>query len=374
MTEPLLEARDLWLPRRANWVLDVPHLTLFPGEILTIIGPNGAGKSTLVAILAALLPPQRGEVRFRGQPVNFRRSLAYRRRIAVVLQRPYLLRGTVEDNVALGLRLHGVPYEERRRRTRIWMERLGIQDLARQSARRLSGGQAQRVALARALALEPEILFLDEPFQALDVPTRMHLLEDLRTLLQDAGLTAVYVTHDLNEGLALAHRVAVLVEGKLRQVGTPEEVLAMPADCEVARLVGVETFLSARVTDVEDGLLYLESHGLPLMALGRARVGDRVRVCLRPEALTLWRGDTVPRSSARNRIPGRVVTVWPQGALVKVVVEGPQGMRLVARITRPAAEDLELQEGQRVWVTFKASAAWTVPEESTFREGPTRGG
>ncbi len=362
MTEPLLEARDLWLPRRANWALDVPHLALYPGEILTIMGPNGAGKSTLVAILAALLPPKRGEVRFRGQPVDFRRSLAYRRRIAVVLQRPYLLRGTVEDNVALGLRLHGLPREERQRRARLWMERLGILDLARQSARRLSGGQAQRVALARALALEPEILFLDEPFQALDMPTRMRLLEDLRALLQEAGLTAVYVTHDLNEGLALAHRVAVLVEGKLRQVGTPEEVLAMPADCEVARLVGVETFLAARVTRVEDGLLYLESHGLPLMALGRAQVGERVRVCLRPEALTLWRADTVPRSSARNRIPGRVVTVWPQGALVKVVVEGPQGMRLVARITRPAAEDLELREGQEVWVTFKASAAWTVPE------------
>ncbi len=362
MTEPLLEARDLWLPRRANWALDVPYLALYPGEILTIMGPNGAGKSTLVAILAALLPPKRGEVRFRGQPVDFRRSLTYRRRIAVVLQRPYLLRGTVEDNVALGLRLHGFPRKERQRRARLWMERLGILDLARQSARRLSGGQAQRVALARALALEPEILFLDEPFQALDMPTRMHLLEDLRALLQKAGLTAVYVTHDLNEGLALAHRVAVLVEGKLRQVGTPEEVLAMPADCEVARLVGVETFLAARVTRVEDGLLYLESHGLPLMALGRAQVGERVRVCLRPEALTLWRADTVPRSSARNRIPGRVVTVWPQGALVKVVVEGPQGMRLVARITRPAVEDLELREGQEVWVTFKASAAWTVPE------------
>ncbi len=364
MNTPLLEARDLWLPRRRNWALDVPFFHLVQGEILTVIGPNGAGKSTLVAILAALLPPQRGEVRFRGIPVDFRHSLDYRRRIAVVLQRPYLLRGTVEDNVTLGLRLHGLSREEQRRRAWFWMERLGIGDLAPYDARRLSGGQAQRVALARALALQPDILFLDEPFQALDLPTRMRLVEDLRELLQEIGTTTVYVTHDLNEGLALAHRVAVLVEGRLRQIGTPEEVLAMPADCEVARLVGVETFLRAQVVGREGPLLYLESDGLSLMALGRARVGTWVDVCLRPEALTLWPASSQPLSSARNRIPARVITLWPQGPLVKVILRGPRDLRLVARITRHAVQEMGLSEGQEVLVTFKASAAWAVPASS----------
>ncbi len=361
MTRPLLEARDLWLPRRRDWALDVPYLAVFPGETLTVIGPNGAGKSTLVAILAALLPPRRGQVFFRGRPVDFHRSLAYRRRIAVVLQQPYLLRGTVGENVALGLRLHGLPRAERDARARVWMQRLGILDLAHHSARRLSGGQAQRVALARALALEPDLLFLDEPFQALDMPTRARLLEDLHRLLRETGITAVYVTHDLNEGLSLAHRVAVMVGGKLRQTGRPEEILTRPVNCDVAHLVGMETFFPARVVGAEGGLLYLESHGVRFMALGHARVGQQVQVCLRPEALTLWRADAQPRSSARNRVKGRVVSVWPQGALVRVVVQGPGGIRLVARITRPAAEDLDLREGQEVLVTFKASAAWAVP-------------
>ncbi len=360
MSAYVLEARDLWLPRGAHWALEVPHLGLRRGEVLTLLGPNGAGKSTLVAVLAALLPPRRGQVRFHGRPVDFRNSLAYRRRIAVVLQRPYLLRGTVEDNVALGLRLHGFPPEERRRRVRYWLRHLGLQDLAHRSARKLSGGQAQRVALARALALEPEVLFLDEPFQALDLPTRYQLLEELQDLLRQTGTTTVYVTHDVHEGLALAQRVAVLVQGRLRQVGSPQEVLTRPVDQEVARVVGMETLLPARVLEAQGETLLVQVGSRTLRATGRGRPGMAVLLGMRPEALQV-----LPSSPAGavsdNSLPARVHAVWPQTGWVRLVLKTPEGLRLVARLPQERLATWGLRPGDPVEVRVAPSDAWVLP-------------
>ncbi len=361
----LLEARGLWLPRGRHWTLDVPHLQVQEGEILTLLGPNGAGKSTLVAVLAGLLPPRRGELRFRGHVVDFRRNLDYRRRIAVVLQRPVLFRGTVWANVEMGLRFRGVPPAVRREKVQRWLQRLGLGELAQRPARRLSGGQAQRVALARALVLDPELLFLDEPFQALDAPTRRDLLLELRDLLQAEGRTAVYVTHDLTEGLALAHRVAVMVEGRIRQIGPPEAILYRPVDLQVARLVGMENVLPCRVQAKERQLAFVEACGCRCTALAAEDVtpGAPAYLGLRPEALMLTLEEPQAGTSARNRFPARVRRIWPQGALMRVQVQTESGCTLWASVTYLAAQELGLDEGQRVWVVFKASAAWV------FREG-----
>lgn len=367
MGKPILQARDLWLPRRPGWALDVPALDVHEGEILTLFGPNGAGKSTLLAVLAALLPPHRGEVRFRGQVVHPQHSLAYRRRIAVVLQRPMLFRGTVWENVALGLRFRGLDAQTIHHRVQTWLRRLGIADLAHQSTRRLSGGQAQRVALARALVLEPDILFLDEPFQALDLPGRTALFAELRDILQQEGRTALYVTHDLNEGLALAHRVAVMVEGRIRQIGPPETLLTRPADVDVARLMGMENLLPCRVLARDRQLVYVDVNGLTCLALaaGQLRPGDPAWLGLRPEALTLWAAESHIPTSARNRFPARVLRVWFQGALARVEVEGPAGCHLTALVTALSAQEMGLAPGQTLWVAFKASAAWVFPRTPT---------
>lgn len=265
---PHVAVEGLVVRRGGRVVLDVPSLAIERGEVLAVVGPNGAGKSTLLTTLALLDRPAAGEIRFDGEPVDWRRgTLAMRRRLALVFQEPLLFDTTVFDNVATGLRLRGVPSrpasprlarwlgrlglggrppgQARERpggdaghtqaaRVRDWLERLGIAHLERRQARTLSGGEAQRTSLARALVLEPELLLLDEPFAALDAPTREALLDDLLTLLRETKTTAVLVTHDRDEALEAGNRLAVMLGGRLAQVDRPERVLRAPASDEVA--------------------------------------------------------------------------------------------------------------------------------------------
>ncbi len=224
---PLIALRDVRVRRGGRVVLDVSALTVARGERLAIVGPNGAGKSTLLQVMALLLAPERGEVRFAGERVDAGRNpVPTRRRMAMVFQEPLLFDTSVFENVASGLRLRGVPEREVRARVTAWLERLGIAGLARRPARSLSGGEARRTSLARALVLEPELLLLDEPFSALDYPTRQGLLGELPGLLAAARTTAVLVTHDPVEALWVGQRAVGLAEGRIVAEGAVGEVLA----------------------------------------------------------------------------------------------------------------------------------------------------
>jgi tungstate transport system ATP-binding protein len=231
---PLLEVRDLLVRRRSRTVLEVPTLDVERGEVLSLVGPNGAGKTTLLLALANLLKAGHGEIRFGGRPLSQWNALQYRRRLSFVFQVPLLLDMNVGDNLALGLKFRGLPQREICPRVDKWLQQLGIEALAKRPASELSGGEAQRVSLARAFVLEPELLLLDEPFPALDPAARAKLLEDLSALLAEGHCTAIFVTHNLREAARLGHRVAVIVAGKLRQVGPAPQIKAYPADEEVA--------------------------------------------------------------------------------------------------------------------------------------------
>jgi tungstate transport system ATP-binding protein len=357
--ETLLEVRDLLIHREGHPVLEVEHLILESGEVLAVIGPNGAGKTTLLLALALLIRPARGEIRFRGQRLAPQDDREYRRRLALVLQEPLLLSTSVFENVALGLRFRGVPRAEVAQRVEAWLARLGVGHLRDRPAAKLSGGEAQRVSLARALAIQPDLLLLDEPFSALDPPTRSSLVEDLRLLLAETGQTTVFVTHDLDEALTLGHRVAVLLGGRVRQVGPPEQVFAGPADPEVAALVGIETIVAGRVVACREGQVIVEVNGRLLEAVGEIPPGRTVFFCLRPEDVTLWLKDEAPLSSARNRLSGFVRRLTPQGPLFRVVVDC--GFPLTALVTRASASEMDLAEGMEVTVSFKASAARLIP-------------
>ena len=226
----LIEISDLQIKRNKQTALEIPGLSIQHGETLAVVGPNGAGKSTFLLALAHLLKPVRGQIVYEGKLLSQWNELEYRRKISFVFQSPLLMDMTVEQNVALGLKFRHMAKEQISERVGKRMKQLGIESLSKRRAGTLSGGEAQRVSLARAFVLEPELLLLDEPFAALDPPTRAQLIQDLSGLLKEDQRTAVFVTHNLNEAAKLSHRIAVIVGGRLRQVGRIRQIKAHPAD------------------------------------------------------------------------------------------------------------------------------------------------
>lgn len=235
----LLEIRDLSVCRDKRLVLDIKALTVEKGEVLAIVGPNGTGKSSLLLTLARLLQPHAGALLWNGTPIKNQSVLDYRRRIALVLQEPLLLDMSVFENVAIGLRYRGVPQAQINEKVNRWLQRVGIESLRGRAGSKLSGGEAQRVSLARAFVLNPELLLLDEPFSALDAPTRLHLLDDLKAILAETATTTIIITHDLKEAARLATRVAVMLDGKIAQLGAPQQVFANPINLAVASFLGM---------------------------------------------------------------------------------------------------------------------------------------
>jgi len=358
----LLKAEGLQVRRGGALVLDIPVLDIFPDQVLALIGPNGAGKSTLLLTLACLLKPSRGRFSFNGREIGAGRGdVEYRRRIAMVFQEPLLFDATVFDNVAAGLKIRGTGREEIGRAVPRYLELFGIAHLAKRSARKLSGGEAQRTSLARAFITKPEIIFLDEPFSALDPPTREALIGDLERILRETHTTAVASTHDQTEALRLADRMAVMNGGKIAQIGPVVEVINRPAAEFVASFVGVETVLPGRVLSVSDGVFVAAVEGGEIQAVGHVRTGEGVLCCIRPEHVTLSTNVPPPGTSARNVFSGIIRTITPLGLFHRVRVDC--GFDLVAYVTRQSLEELLLQEGKSVIASFKATAVHVIPRQ-----------
>ncbi len=361
MTPEVLAVQDVTVTYGRRAVLQVDRFGVRSGEVLTIVGHNGAGKSTLLRVLALLEVPTRGTVSFAGAPVQYRPAtlLALRRRMASVFQAPLLCDTTVFGNVALGLRFRGLPAREVERRVGPWLERFGIARMASRSARTLSGGEAQRTSLARAFVLEPDVLFLDEPFGALDTPTREGLLLDLASVLRESVVTTVFVTHDRSEALMLGDRVAVVMEGRVVQVDAPDRVFSAPATEEVARFVGADTIVPGVVRErrgelcvvaVGNGEIELHSDAVP---------GDRLLVCLRPEDVVIARA-SAPRAptSMRNALLGKIRRIIPLGVVVRIDIDA--GFELRAFISKQSWHDMHLAEGEEVRASFKTTAVHVI--------------
>ena len=352
---PVAELAGIRVVHDGRTVLDVAHLAVQPGEVLAVIGPNGSGKSTLLRVLGLLQSPQGGTVRFQGEPVTTPQSLSIRRRMASVFQEPLLADASVAANVAMGLTFRGRPASRIEAEARRWLARLGVAGLADRRARTLSGGEAQRVALARALVLAPELLLLDEPFSALDQPTREILMSDLGRILRDDHVSTVLVTHDRAEAMTLGDRVGVLMRGRLVQLEETSQVFRAPASEEIARFVGIETILDCRVVHREGGVTMLDGGRQTIVVAEPAEPGEMVRLCLRPEDVTLSAGAFETTSSARNHLHGRVLRVSASGPYVRVIVDC--GFPLVALVTQRSVDELGLRDGAAVIAHFKATAA-----------------
>ncbi|WP_394234580.1 ABC transporter ATP-binding protein [Niallia oryzisoli] len=228
MTE-MIRVEELEFQVAGRNILTIPELVIKKGHIYGIMGPNGAGKSTLLKVLSLLDSPTNGVIYFHGEQVSAHTiTLEKRRKIAIALQQSLLLDTTVFQNIAVGLKIRRQPRKIIKEKVYEWLEKFNITHLADKHAYKLSGGEAQRVNLARAMILEPELLCLDEPFSALDFPTKMKLIYDFKNILSEAGTTALFVSHDLLEVKSLTDELFILMNGEMQQHGSTEYVIENP--------------------------------------------------------------------------------------------------------------------------------------------------
>ncbi|MCX7983207.1 MAG: ABC transporter ATP-binding protein [Syntrophales bacterium] len=355
---PILQVSDLKVRRGNKEVVDVPVFSLDEGEIVSLIGPNGAGKSSFLLALASLIPFS-GTLTFRGETIPSHRSTFYRRLITFVFQEPLLLNASVYYNVAIGLKLRGLKTKEINERVNETMEKFGIAHLADRNVRKLSGGEAQRVNLARAFAINPKIIFLDEPFSSLDPPTRDGLRDDLRHILKETGTAAIVATHDREDGLILSDRMAVMNEGRIIQIGPALEVMNRPSDEFIASFVGIETIIPGKVSACSEGIItVVTEEGAIIYAMGQWSVGEKVLCCIRPENVTIIADGKQERTSARNLLAGTIVELAERGFMSHVTINC--GFPIKSYVSTPSAREMSLSVGKSVLVSFKATAVHVI--------------
>jgi tungstate transport system ATP-binding protein len=356
----ILQGRQIKVGRGDRLILDVQEISVRKSEVVSLIGPNGAGKTTLLQTLCYLLKPFKGEILFQGKRVPSEYPLLdYRRGLAMVFQEPLLFDATVFENVASGLKFRNVGRSEISATVEENLIRFGIQHLRQRSARTLSGGEAQRTSLARAFATKPELLLLDEPFSALDQPTRESLIADLEQALQNAGTTALFATHDRMEALRLSHRIAVMEGGRILQIGPPLEIMHHPVSEFAASFAGIETSLQGLITGQREGTFLVSTAGRQIEVAGNSTNGKDVMIFIRPENVVISPASSHGSTSARNVFTGTVQKVIPLGPYQKIMLDC--GFPLVAYVTNDSCRDLGLAEGKEITASFKATAVHMIP-------------
>lgn len=272
----------------ANTVVREFDLGVRKGEFVSFLGPSGCGKTTVLRMVAGFETPTSGTITIDGEDVT--RVPANKRRIGMVFQAYALFPNlNVYDNVAFGLKVHGMDAAAIDRRVRDMLDMIALGHLADRYPYQMSGGQQQRVALARALAPQPRVLLLDEPLSALDAKIRVSLREDIRKIQRELGITTVFVTHDQEEALSISDRVIVMNKGRADQMGTPSEIYNRPKTRFVAEFVGTLNTFDARVMDAETNRVTLAGRDIALPSSNGValKTGETVTLALRPEAFHL---------------------------------------------------------------------------------------
>jgi molybdate transport system ATP-binding protein len=328
-----------------------------PPGVTILFGASGSGKTTVLRAIAGLLRPSGGSISV-GPRVLFdaasRRDVATpERRIGYVFQQlalfPHL---TVEDNLAFGIRERD---DERRQKIHEIATSFRIDRLLGRRPSALSGGERQRAALARALVTDPDVLLLDEPLSALDLPTQSHIIGDLRAWNETHHIPILYVTHSHREVFAIGERVVVLEQGRVIATGTPHDVLEIPENASLATLAGFENVLSATVVarSIDSGTMQCRLSGSTVeleVPLARGDVGAEVRIALRAGDILL--ATEPPRGlSARNVLRGRLMTLGHDGRMVVACIDA--GVPFIAHLTPTSAGSLGLVVGQTVWLVIK---------------------
>ncbi len=355
---PALELAGITKRYRAATVVDNLSLRVDQGEFLALVGPSGCGKTTSLRMVAGLVVPDAGRILIEGRDVTYAPS---HKRDAIMVFQSYALfpHKSVAENVAYGLRRRKVGKEERRRRVAEALALVGLPDVGGRFPRQLSGGQQQRIALARALVLRPTLLLLDEPLSNLDAGLRDQMRIELRRLHQELGTTTVLVTHDQDEALSIASRVAVMNGGRIEQLARPRELYERPATAFVAGFVGRTNLFAAHVRETGPALRLETPWGLQLAAAAHdgLSAGDEVRAMIRPEALTLAPADA-PVADGVGAARGVLLDVTYSGAWSLYLVRLDGGDQLL-KVTAPNVEGgdaLPLTPGAPVVASWHPSA------------------
>jgi spermidine/putrescine transport system ATP-binding protein len=327
--------------------LDIP-----PGEFFCLLGPSGCGKTTTLRMIAGFERPNSGRILLDGRDVSG--TPPNKRNVNTVFQSYALFSHlTVAENVAFGLRFTRTSKEETRSRVSQALSLVQMEEFRDRKPHQLSGGQQQRVALARALILNPSVLLLDEPLGALDAKLRKTLQVELKALQEQVGVTFIYVTHDQEEALTMADRLAVMSEGRIEQVGTPREVYEEPASAYVADFLGVSNLLDAEaVGETPDGRCRLRAGELELLASrGHTSARGPVKVVVRPERVRV----EVPGKTGENRLPGKIERVVYAGAISQLVVTLERGAPIQSMLANDGV-DASFERGVPVSVYLPCEA------------------
>ena len=343
-----------------NFLLDDVSLSIRKGDYYCIMGPSGAGKTIILEAIAGLLVPDSGRILHNGQDV--RNIPPEHRRIGLVYQDYSLFpHMTVERNIAFGMSMRKMSRAKRETRAKELMHQFGITHLKDRAPLTLSGGEQQRVSLARALAIEPELLLLDEPLSALDPITREQFIGELRVLHRDHGLTIVHVTHDRRDPVSLGTRMAMIIDGRLVQEGLIGDIFSSPRHEEIARFIGFENILKGTVVSCDDGLCQVEIGKNQVSVVADVKPGDKTALCIRADDITLMKHDG-RWMSARNNFEGVITRRSISGSIATITVD--IGVEMTAVVTRKSVEEMDLDIGTPVGMSFKASAVHVIRGES----------
>ena len=348
--------------------VDNISLAIEEGEFLTLLGPSGCGKTTILRMVAGFETPTEGDILLEDETITYR--AANKRPMGMVFQSYALFpHMSAEQNIAFGLEIRHRPKDEIKRRCAELLELVGLPEMGNRYPHQLSGGQQQRIALARALAVEPKVLLLDEPLSALDAKVRVSLRNEIRRIQQQLQMTAIYVTHDQEEALAISDRIAVMARGKIEQLDQPEEIYSNPRTVFAATFVGTSNQFKGRIESAAEGLCQAGTHLFHVPLQAHLHDGDAVLIMVRPEEISVQaaqEGGEIGSNGNSNSIVGVIELRTFLGPFTRFHVRTDDAVLMTADVPSQSARGYE--KDQHVSLSFPPSACQVLALDADQKE------